>query len=129
MKTCFEKGVKREELFITTKIWKDDYHDVESAVKASLEKLQLEYLDLYLIHWMVTEIDWDNFNIKGPTMLDTWKQMEKIYEVGLSKNIGVSNCPAMMYLDLLAGAKVRPAVNQIEVNPYFQQTELIEFIK
>ena len=129
LQECFEKGIKREDLFITTKVWKDDYKDVESAIKTSLEKLKLEYLDLYLIHWMVTDIDWKTKKIRGPTMLETWKQMEKVNEAGLTKSIGVSNCPAMMYLDLLAGAKITPQINQIEVNPYFHQTDLIEFTK
>ncbi|CAI2375958.1 unnamed protein product [Moneuplotes crassus] len=129
LQECFEKGIKREDLFITSKVWKDDYHDVESAIKESLRKLQLEYLDLYLVHWMVTDIDWKNLDIKGPTMQETWKQMERIYENGLSKNIGISNCPAMMYLDLLAGAKIKPQVNQIETNPHLQQKALIEFTR
>ncbi len=116
-------------MFITTKIWKDDFNDVQGALKESLRKLQLDYIDLYLVHWMVTDVDWETLEIKGPTMLGVWKQMEDLYEEGLSKNIGVSNCPVMMYLDLLAGAKVKPQVNQIEANPHFQQTQLVEFIR
>jgi alcohol dehydrogenase (NADP+) len=129
LQECFRKGIKREDLFITTKIWKKDYADVEGAIKGSLERLQLEYVDLYLIHWMVTEIDWDNAKVTGPSMHEVWKQMETVFDSGLAKNIGVSNCPAMLFLDLLATAKVTPAVNQIESNPYFHQTDLIEITR
>ena len=113
----------------TTKVWRDDYGEVESAIKASLERLKLDYVDLYLIHWMVTDIDWENKKVKGPTLLETWKQIEKVNEAGLAKSIGVSNCPVMVYLDLLAGASITPAINQIEANPYIHQSDLIEFTR
>ena len=63
LKEWFEKGVKREDMFITTKLWRDDFGDVETAVKASLSKLQLEYLDLYLIHLLWPNIDWESFEV------------------------------------------------------------------
>ena len=62
-------------------------------------------------------------------MHKVWSDMEKLYEAGLAKNIGVSNCSAMLFIDICAGAKVKPAVNQIECNPYFSQTQLIEFLR
>lgn len=127
LKECFEKGVKREDLFITTKIWRDDMHDVEGSIKASLDRLQLDYIDLYLIHWTVTDVDWDNAEVKGPPMYEVWKNMEKVQEAGLTRSIGISNCTAMLFVDILAGAKIKPVTNQIENNPQIAQTKLVEF--
>lgn len=89
----------------------------------------MDYVDLYLVHWMVTDIDWDNAKVIGPSMSQVWKQMEEVSTKGLTKNIGVSNCPAMLFLDLLSTAKVTPAINQIENNPYLQQDKLIGLLR
>ena len=125
---CLAAGIKREELFITTKLWHTDKSDVEGAIKTSLAKLKLDYVDLYLIHWMRPEIDWENgAEIKTPPHHVVWSNMEKLVEKGLAKNIGVSNCTIPMLYDLLAGCKIRPAVNQIEVHPYLSQKRVIEF--
>lgn len=124
---CFEKGIKREDLFITTKVWRTDFSDVEGSIKKSLEKLGLEYVDLLLIHWTVTDIDWETHEIKGPSMYETWKQFEKVKEDGLTKSIGVSNCNNMLFVDICAGAKDRPVVNQVETNPHFSQQKLVDF--
>ena len=129
LKECFEKGIKREDLFITTKLWRDDYYDVEAGIKTSLEKLQLDYVDLYLIHWMCTDVDWENCVVKGPPLHDVWKEMEGLVEKGLTKSIGVSNCSVMMLIENLAGAKIKPVTNQIENNPYLSQVELVAFFK
>lgn len=129
LKECFEKGIKREDLYITTKLWRDDFGDVEGALKKSLEKLKLDYVDLYLIHWTVTDVDWDNAEIKGPPMYEVWKGMEKVNEAGLTKSIGISNCNAMLFVDMLAGAKIKPVTNQIENNPHFAQTDLVKFME
>lgn len=129
LKECFEKGIKREDLFITTKLWREDMHDVEGSLKASLERLQLEYVDLYLIHWTVTDVDWEAVEVKGPPMYEVWKNMEAVYEKGLTKSIGISNCNAMLFVDMYAGAKVKPVTNQIENNPYLSQAKLVNFLK
>lgn len=129
LKVCFEKGIKREDLFITTKLWRTDYDNVEDALKASLEKLQLEFVDLYLIHWTCPVIDFDNAKVTGPSLHTVWEQMEKANEAGLAKSIGVSNCTVALYIDLLASAKVTPVINQIENNPYLAQTGHVEFLK
>lgn len=129
LQECFSKGVKREDLFITTKIWKSKMNDVEGALKKSLERLQLDYIDMYLIHFTVPDIDWDNKKILTPPMHKVWENMEKMVDQGLTKNIGVSNAVCQMWIDLLAGAKIPPALNQIENNPLFAQHEFTKFMK
>jgi diketogulonate reductase-like aldo/keto reductase len=86
LKQVFEKGIKREELFISTKLWHDEYHDVEGAVKRSLGRLGLDYLDMFLIHW-------PNGYMAEPkrAMYQVWADMEALVEKGLVKSIGISN--------------------------------------
>lgn len=123
----FEKGISRDEIFITTKVWRTDFGDVEGSVKKSLERLGLDYVDLLLVHWTVTDVDWETFEVKGPSMYETWKQFEKVKEDGLVKSIGVSNANNMIFLDIVAGAKHKPVVNQVETHPYFRQQKLVDF--
>ena len=113
-----ESGVPREELFITTKVWNSD-HGYESTLKAleiSLEKLGLEYLDLYLIHWPV----------RGK-YIETWKALEKLYHDGKVKAIGVSNFNIHHLEDILKEGTVKPVINQVEYHPHLTQVELREF--
>lgn len=113
-----ENGLKREELFITTKVWNADqgYESTLSAIDASLSKLGLDYVDLYLIHWPV----------KGKYK-ETWKALEKIYQDGKAKAIGVCNFHVHHLEDLMEDAKVIPALNQIELHPYLSQKEIRDF--
>jgi diketogulonate reductase-like aldo/keto reductase len=113
-------GLERDELFITTKLWNTDqgYDKTLRAFDASLEKLGLEQLDLYLIHWPTPKRD---------LYLDTWKAFEKLYADGKVRAIGVSNFhPAHLERILQTGGTV-PAVNQIELHPYLRQDELRAF--
>lgn len=130
LKRLFEDGVvKREEMFITSKLWCNDQapEDVPVALESSLEHLQLEYLDLYLIHWP--------FKLKKGAILHpdnvipsdipaTWAAMEKLYDSGKIKAIGVSNVSPKKLEDLIAVARVPPAVNQVECHPVWQQRRL-----
>ncbi len=111
-------SVPREELFITTKIWNTAQRigNVESAFARSLERLQLDYVDLYLIHWPVPGC-----------YLNTWKHLEKIYESGRAKAIGVSNFDIPQLEELFASSGIVPAVNQIEVHPLWNQSELVAY--
>ncbi|ANW17347.1 aldo/keto reductase [Streptomyces clavuligerus] len=110
-------GVPREELFVTTKVWNSDqgYDATLRAFDASLDRLGLEHVDLYLIHWPMPSHD---------RYIDTWRALEKILADGRSRAIGVCNFRPQDLERLLAETDVVPAVNQIELHPQFQQAEL-----
>uniref|UniRef100_A0A7S3HWF1 NADP-dependent oxidoreductase domain-containing protein n=2 Tax=Choreotrichia TaxID=141411 RepID=A0A7S3HWF1_9SPIT len=122
-------GVPREELYITTKLWHSDYQNVEEACRTSLRKLKLEYIDLYLVHWVRPCINWEseNWEITNPPHHVIWSKMEALVDAGLTKSIGVSNCVMPMLADMLAYARIKPVVNQVEVHPYFQQKQCNKF--
>ena len=129
LKECFDSGKKREDVYIVTKLQMKDFNDPEAALRESLKKLQLEYVDLYLIHWMLPQFDWETKKCKTPPFHQMWATLESCVEKGLTKSIGVSNCNTQVMLDVLAYAKIKPAVNQIEAHPYFQQKDLIDFFR
>jgi 2,5-diketo-D-gluconate reductase A len=112
-------GVPREELFITTKLWIQDtgYESTKKAFARSLEKLQLDYLDLYLIHQPFGDV------------YGSWRAMEELYREGKIKAIGVSNFHMDRLIDLAIHNEVTPAVNQIETHPFCQQIESSQFMK
>lgn len=113
-----ECGVPREELFITTKVWNADqgYDSTLQAFETSLNKLGLEYIDLYLIHWPV----------KGKYK-DTWRALEKLYKEERVRAIGVSNFQPHHLDDLMADSEIKPMVNQVEFHPLLNQKELRAF--
>jgi 2,5-diketo-D-gluconate reductase A len=113
-------GIPREELFITTKLWNSDqgYDSTLRAFDASLDKLGLDYIDLYLIHWPLPSKD---------AYVETYKAFEKIYADGRAKAIGVSNFLPEHLERLIGETSVVPAVNQIELHPQLQQGELRAF--
>lgn len=113
-----QADVKREDLFITSKLWCNvtTYDDTKRAFEATLKRLQLDYLDMYLIHW------------PSAGYVEKWRALEDLYEAGLIKAIGVSNFEKPHLDKLLATAKVVPAVDQIETHPYFQQAELHDLL-
>ena len=118
-KAVAESGIPREELFITTKVWNADqgYKNTLQAFDASLKRLGLDYVDLYLIHWPVPAKD---------QYVDTWKALEQIYKDGRAKSIGVSNFKPHHIDKLLESAEIIPAVNQIELHPNLPQQETRE---
>ncbi len=113
-----ESGVAREELFVTTKVWNSDqgYESTLKAFETSLDKLGLEYVDLYLIHWPVSG-----------KYVDTYRALETLYEQGKVRAIGVSNFHIHHLEDVLANCKIKPMVNQIELHPRLSQVEIREF--
>lgn len=131
--------VKREDLFICTKLWCDSHsrESVASAFQQSLQKLQLDYVDLYLIHapWTFKPgspsfKQLNPENIQGwnaVTFQETWQAMEFLYDQGLAKSIGVSNFTVIKLNELLQYARIFPAVNQVESHPYLQQSHLFDY--
>ncbi|HHY1430123.1 TPA: aldo/keto reductase [Bacillus cereus] len=115
-----ESGVSREELFITSKVWNSDqrYETTLQAFETTLEKLGLEYLDLYLVHWPV----------KGK-YTESWKALEKLYKDGRVRAIGVSNFHIHHLQDVFEIAEIKPMVNQVEYHPRLAQEELHAFCK
>ncbi|XP_076891897.1 D-galacturonate reductase-like [Bidens hawaiensis] len=127
----------REEVFVTTKLWcnSNERDLVLPALKKSLQNLGLEYVDLYLIHWPI-KINYEHVKIPVPKELVTaidlkgvWEAMEECQNLGLTKSIGVSNFSSQKIQDILSFAKIPPAVNQVEMNPRWQQKQLNEFCK
>jgi diketogulonate reductase-like aldo/keto reductase len=117
-----QSGVPREELFITTKLWNADqgYESALAAFDKSMDKLGLDYLDLYLIHWPVPS--------KGKYK-EAWKALEKLYKDGRVRAIGVSNFKIHHLEDIISDCEIKPMVNQVEYHPVFAQKELHEFCK
>lgn len=118
-KAIKKSGIPREELFITTKLWIQDagYEKAKKAFEKSLNKLQLDYLDLYLIHQPFGDV------------YGSWRAMEELYHEGKIRAIGVSNFMPDRLIDLIIHNEVVPAVNQVETNPYYQQIEAAAFMK
>ena len=114
-----ESGLPREEVFVTTKLWNDDHRfdDAIAACEASLERLGLDYLDLYMIHWAVPA--------QG-LYVEAWKALIELRERGLVRSIGVSNFPLAELEEIIAATGEAPVIHQIELHPYFQQQELRE---
>ncbi|ANK60443.1 aldo/keto reductase [Loigolactobacillus backii] len=113
-----ESKLDRKDLFITSKLWNSDhgYEETKAAFNASLKRLGVDYLDMYLIHW------------PSPNYIESWKAMEELYHAGKIRAIGVSNFQIHHLEDLMAHTEVVPVVNQIETHPYFQQKELHDFM-
>lgn len=123
-----DSGIPREELFITTKLWNDahGYEEAKAALQDSLDRLQLDYLDLYLIHWpnpVQLRDRWQAANA------DSWRAMEEMVEAGLIRTIGVSNFLVHHLEELLKTAKIIPAVNQLRLAPGVYQTEIIDYCR
>ncbi|MGG4047455.1 MULTISPECIES: aldo/keto reductase [Paenibacillus] len=115
-----DSGLKREDLFVTSKVWNADlgYDSTIAAYETSLKKLGLDYLDLYLIHWPV-----------AGKYKEAWRAMEQLYKDGRVKSIGVSNFQVHHLEDLMKDAEIVPVINQVEFHPMLTQKELRDFTK
>lgn len=137
----FQNGLRREELWITSKLWNDKHAegDVIPSCRKSLADLGLDYLDMYLVHW-----PFPNFHPPGCTVesrstdarpyihenfMRTWRQMERLVDLGLVRHIGTSNMTIPKLELLLRDARIKPAVNEMELHPHFQQPELFKFVR
>jgi len=134
-----EGDIKREELFVTSKLWNDSHEPdaVLPALKQTLADLQLDYLDMYLIHWPVAQQrgttmphkDDDMIPLQDMPLYLTWAEMEKAQQQGLVHSIGVSNFGVKHLSELVEKAKIIPAVDQVECHPLLQQNELLEYCR
>ncbi len=117
-KAIRKSGIPRKEIFVTTKLWSDDFDDPQKALDLSLEKLGLQYVDLYLLHWPVPG-----------KRLKAWKVLENLLEQRKCRAIGVSNCTIKHIQEILNNCSVQPVVNQVEFHPWLYQKDLLEFCK
>jgi alcohol dehydrogenase (NADP+) len=134
-------GIAREDIFVTTKLWNSNHRPerVEPAFQASLDRLRLNYLDLYLIHTPFAFQPGDehdprdqNGNViydRGMTLLDTWRAMESLVDHGRCRAIGLSDITLDGLLPIYESARIKPAVVQVESHPHLPETELLEFCK
>jgi len=140
LREAMQGGIKREELWITSKLWNDKHgeKDVIPSCEKSLKDLQLDYLDLYLVHW-----PFPNYHAPGVDVssrdpharpyiheeyMATWRQMEKLVEMGLVRHIGTSNMTIPKLKLVLRDARIKPACNEMELHPHFQQPEFFKFV-
>jgi len=110
-----ENHVARSELFIVTKLWMDSFKDPEGALRASLAKLKVEYVDCYMVHWPAGFFQADPTN-RVP-MHVVWPKLEALVDLGLTKSIAVCNFSLQMLADLLCYCRIKPVINEIELNP------------
>jgi alcohol dehydrogenase (NADP+) len=141
LRELFDSGLPREQLWVTSKLWNDKHHEdaVIPACRQSLADLGLTCFDMYLVHW-----PFPNFHPPGCSVearspdarpyihenfMRTWRQMEKLVDLGLTRHIGTSNMTIPKLTLLLRDARIRPAVNEMELHPHFQQPELFDFVR
>jgi len=141
LQTAMRGGVKREELFVTSKVWNNMHGDgdVLLTVAKSLKDLRLDYLDLFLVHWPFpnhhdTGVDVDSRDPHAvpyvhEDFMKTWRQMERLVDMGLVKAIGTSNVSIAKLKLILRDARIKPAANEMELHPHFQQAELFEYCR
>ena len=138
LQTLLQGGVPREDLWITSKVWNDRHGQVIESCRQSLHDLQLDYLDLYLVHW-----PFPNFHAKGvdasardphakpyihDAYMQTWRQMEQLVDMGLVRHIGTSNMTIPKLELLMRDARIKPVANEMELHPHFQQPDLFDYV-
>jgi diketogulonate reductase-like aldo/keto reductase len=138
-KTILQGGVRREDMWITSKVWNDMHGQVRASCEKTLKDLQLKYLDLYLVHWPFPnyhpprcDVNTRNPNAKPyihEQFMKTWRQMEELVDAGLVKHIGTSNMTMPKLKLLLKDCRIKPVCNEMELHPHFQQPELFEFVR
>ncbi|HEX3352809.1 MAG TPA: aldo/keto reductase [Terriglobales bacterium] len=141
LQQVWRSSIRREQVWITSKLWNDKHgeNDVIRSCKQSLADLRLDYLDLYLVHWPfpnfhppgcdVTSRSKDAKPYLHAGFMKTWRKMEELVDLGLVRHIGTSNMTVPKLKPLLEEARIKPAVNEMELHPHFQQPELFEFVR
>jgi alcohol dehydrogenase (NADP+) len=142
IKEALDKGIlNREQLFVTTKLWNNNHRPerVKPALEASLRRLQVDYADAYLIHTPFAfapgddqypkEADGKPAYDKGITLLDTWRALEELVDAGLARAIGLSDVKLDTLKEIVANARIKPAIVQVESHPYLPEWELLDFCK
>jgi diketogulonate reductase-like aldo/keto reductase len=139
LQRLFNRGLRRDELWITSKVWNDKHDAVEQSCRQSIGDLCCGYVDAYLVHW-----PFPNFHPPGCTVesrsnratpyvhenfMKTWRQMEELVDAGLAQHIGTSNMTIPKLELLLRDARIKPALNEMELHPHFQQPELFDFVR
>ncbi len=139
LQKAIEGGIKREDLFVTSKVWNNMHGDgdVLLSVAKTLRDLRLDYLDMFLVHWpfpnhhahgvSVDSRDPNAVPYIHENYMKTWRQMERLVDMGLVKAIGTSNVSIAKLKLILRDARIKPAVNEMELHPHFQQPELFKF--
>lgn len=130
--------VKREDLWITSKVWNDMHHDVIGACRKSLDDLQLDYLNLYLVHWPFPNTHAQGVSVESrdpnarpyihEEYMETWRSMEELVDKGWVRNIGTSNMTISKLEKVLHDCRIKPVCNEMELHPHFQQPELFDFV-
>jgi diketogulonate reductase-like aldo/keto reductase len=141
LQEVFAHGLRREELWITSKLWNDKHEpdDVIASCRKSLADLRLDTLDMYLVHWPFPNFHPPGCSVESrspdarpyihESFMKTWRQMERLVGMGLVRHIGTSNMTIPKLRLLLRDASIKPAVNEMELHPHFQQPELFDFVR
>jgi diketogulonate reductase-like aldo/keto reductase len=134
-------GIPRDQLWVVSKLWNDKHAeaDVVPQCRQSLRDLRLDYLDMYLVHWPFPNFHPPHCDVSSRSpdarpyihenFMKTWRQMERLVDLGLARHIGTSNMTIPKLRLLLRDARIKPAINEMELHPHFQQTELFEFVR
>ena len=125
-------GRPRSSFWVTSKLWNSDHRpaEAEKAIKKTISDLQVEYLDLYFMHWPVAFVPGEGNKLdKETSILDTWRTMETFVEKGYTRYIGISNFDRAQVEALLKDAKIKPYAHQFETHPYLQQQDFVDFHK
>jgi diketogulonate reductase-like aldo/keto reductase len=141
LQEVFGQGLRREELWVASKLWNDKHaeDDVIASCRKSLADLRLDHLDMYLVHWPFPNFHPPGCSVESrspgarpyihESFLKTWRQMERLVGMGLVRHIGTSNMTIPKLKLLLRDASIKPAVNEMELHPHFQQPELFDFVR
>ncbi len=140
LEAVIKSGIGREQIFVTSKLWNDKHgeEDVIASCRKSLADLRLDYLDLYLVHWPFPNFHPPHCDVSSrspdakpyihASYMKTWRRMEELVDAGLVRHIGTSNMTVPKLKLVLRDARIKPAVNEMELHPHFQQPELFKFV-